>query len=563
VPNGGLLSDVAVAAGVHLDLRCGGNGVCRRCAVHWQGSRVLACQTTAEAAGTMQIPPESQVPEEWAVEIAFAPPHARHAAPRARIVEASPPPARDLPGVDDWSRFCQAALPGEPAPRITPTLLNTLPNLIEQSKKIRAVILDGRVLVVEDADTPQAPVLGAAIDLGTTTVVVRLMDLLKGEELASAGAQNRQVSLGANVISRIETGSTERGLQLLHKLVCEKTILQLLNRCLQQAGVKDAHLRRAVIGGNTVMTHLLLGLSPRGLGSLPFNAVTLHPEPLPGAELHLPIERVECLPCASAYVGGDITGGLYALGLERSGQPELLIDVGTNSEMVLRSGSRLIGAAAPAGPAFEGGGLSCGGPAGPGAVTHLNFDAGAITLETYRNTPPTHLCGTAYIDFMALGREHGFLSESGRLSPEFIQCLKSSDESCPTGGLRCELAKGVSIDERDISLLLQAKAAVLSGVMTLLRVAGLQPADLQAVHVAGGFGRHLNVANAIRCGLLPQVDPDCVRVVGNTSLAACSAALLNANALSDTQALAARVDVIELNLQPNYEDEYVTALMLP
>lgn len=578
-----LLSDAALAAGMHLNMRCGGNGVCGRCAVEWQGKRVLACQTTVTKDGEMHIPQPSLLPEEWVVESAFAPPHPRPAHPRCRRLVVRVPAPRTQPGVDDWERLCNAcgagilaATPagGTPVARVPPELLRKLPDLVERERPVRLTMFDEEVIELEDESQPPQALLGVAVDIGTTTVVVRLLDLVTGEELALAGAQNRQVTLGASVISRIAHGSTPHGLERLQKLVCKQTILPLLEKCLSHAKLPGAPVRRLVVGGNTTMVHLFLGLSPKGLGTVPFNAASLAPSPAPGALVGLPAERIECVAAAGAYLGGDVIGGLYAVGLDRPGPPEMLIDVGTNSEILLRVGDRIFGASAAAGPAFEGGGLSSGGPALAGAITHLSLNESGFHLETCKNKPATHLCGSAYVDFLSEGRKKGFLSEFGRIAPDFL--LAEQVTLPPPGAAagvenpkpsravrRCVIANGVTIDEHDVSLLLQAKGAVLAGASILLRKAGIAPQDLHALHVAGGFGRHLNPEHAVRVGLLPPVPLERIKVVGNTSLAAASSALLNAHAGPEIRELARRVQIVELNLEPDFEDCFINALSMP
>jgi uncharacterized 2Fe-2S/4Fe-4S cluster protein (DUF4445 family) len=452
-------------------------------------------------------------------------------------------------------------------PAISPELLRKLPPILEAGHPVRVTVIDQQAADIQDATTPETPVLGLAVDVGTTTVVARLIEMTSGEQLAIAGTQNRQVSLGANVISRIDFGSQPRGLALLAKMINEKTIVPLIEKCRIQGNCRNEPIHRLIAGGNTAMTHLLLSLPPNGLGVLPFNAVTLTPEPLPGPALKLPVERVECLPCAGAYVGGDIVGGIYALGMDRPGPPELLIDIGTNSEMVLRIGDKLLAASAPAGPAFEGGGLTCGGPASPGAITRVRLSDSGFAVETYKNSTPAHICGSAYVDFLAEARSNGLLANQGRFVPEQLEARNIKLHSERVKGSshlshRVMLAGEVAIDERDISLLLQAKAAVLSGALILLRAGGITPRDLRTLHVAGGFGRHLNAQNSIRTGLLPDIPLERISVVGNTSLSACSSALLNGHADAEMREIAQRVQIIELNLEPDFEEQYINALML-
>jgi uncharacterized 2Fe-2S/4Fe-4S cluster protein (DUF4445 family) len=569
-----LLSEAALAAGINLELHCGGNGVCGGCMVEWESRLVPACQTFATHDGLLRIPASAAGHEHLAVESAFSPPFPRPAHPRCKRFLAEVPALRQALGMDDWERVCRAAFDGGknscetqtsplPRPRISLNLLRKLPDLLAETgsarRTIRLTVLDGEVIELADAAQPAQPVAGLAIDVGTTTVVVRLLDLSDGKQLALAGARNRQASLGANVISRISQAASPSGLKSLQELLIEKTLLPLIERCLAQAGLRSDAIQRAVIGGNTVMTHLFLGLNPTGLGVVPFNAVALEPGPTPGSALGLPAEQVECLPASSAYIGGDALGGVYAVGLDRAGPPELLIDIGTNSEMILRAGGKLYATSAAAGPAFEGGELSCGGPAAPGAITHINFSSG-FQIETYQDTKPTHLCGSACVDFLAEGRKHGFLDEKGHFDAAFLARFGQPNRQ---GNVKsCEVAPGVVIDEHDLSLLLQAKAAVFSGAQILLRAGGIEPRQLAALHVAGGFGKHLNAAHALRIGLLPEMPLERIKVVGNTSLAAASSALLNSWAYEEMSELARRVRVIELNLEPDYADCYINALSL-
>lgn len=561
-----LLSEAAIGGGVHLDLCCGGNGVCGRCEVEWDGRRVLACQTVATTESVVRIPRSSLVPAEWVVESAFAPPFPRPAHPRCRRLLVRVPEARELDGLDDWARLCRAAFGDGPRPGAAPDVLRGLPALAEDGRPVRLTVLDDRIIELVDADEPPQRVLGAAIDAGTTTVVVRLLDLITGEELALAGAQNRQVSLGASVINRIVAGSTPDGLDRLRNLVAAQTIAPLLDQCLAAAGLAGVPVRRAAVAGNTTMLHLLLGLSPKGLGTVPFNAVTLNPEPVAGAALGLPVETVEPLASAAAYIGADVVGGVYSVGMDRPGPPAMLIDVGTNSEILLRVDDRIFATSAAAGPAFEGAGLTSGGPATPGAIAHLHLDDSAFAFQTCRHAAPTHLCGSAYVDFLAEGRNRGFLTERGRLAQGFALAetyeIDSGNGGARRTGRRCRIAGDAAVSEQDVSLLLQAKAAILAASTVLMRVAGITAGDLRTLHVAGGFGRHLNPDHALRIGLLPPVPRDRIHVVGNTSLAAASGALLNARALPEIRALAARVRVVELNREPDFEDTFISALAL-
>lgn len=563
------LATALLKAGVPLNLQCGGNGVCGRCLVRRQGREVLACQTLVTENVTIEVPFSSLTTDgEMAVESAFAPPVPRPARPRCRRVTVHPARPREEPGTDDWQRLLHTAFPGAEEVRAGSAVLRALPALVESEAEVRLTVLDGEVVAAEDAARQPVPLPGAAVDVGTTTVAVALLELAGGRRLALKGGRNRQASLGVDVISRIARGSTPEGLRSLRKLLVEETIVPLLQQAQAAAGLTETPLQRLVVGGNTTMIHLLLGLPPKGLGEMPFNAVILAPPPSAGKEIGLPVEQVEFLPAAGAYFGGDVVGGAYAVGLDRPGPPEMLVDVGTNGEMLLRVGERLLGTSTAAGPAFEGYGLSCGGPAVRGAVVRLRCDPPEFKIETYGSEKPSHLCGSAYVDFLAEGRRCRFLTEHGRFvanSPAAAvqPPLPTDDGEAARRGRRCRAADGIFVDEADVGGLLQAKAAILAGASILLRTAGLAPEELHALHLAGGFGRGLSVENALRIGLLPQVSPEKIRVVGNTSLAAASGVLVNAGALGKMRRLAQRIELVELNLEPDFQERYIEALALP
>jgi uncharacterized 2Fe-2S/4Fe-4S cluster protein (DUF4445 family) len=559
-----LLSQALAEAGYPLDLTCGGNGICGRCRVHVGEKVVLACQTEISTACAVEVPQAALRQDEMAVESAFAPPVPRPACPRCRRIAVRQLAAREHAGTDDWSRILNADFPDADQVQPSLTALRNLPESTDAARDLLLTVLDREVVNINDIRQTPEPLIGAAVDVGTTTVAVMLLDLADARRLALEGKRNQQTVHGANVVSRIQFGSTPEGLQELQELIVGQTIGPLLDKALTAAGLAGKTVHRMAVGGNTVMIHLLLGLPPRGLGQMPFNAVTLSPPPCPGAALALPVECVECLPGAGAYFGGDVVGGAYAVGLDRPGPPEMLVDIGTNGEMILRVGNRLLAASTAAGPAFEGHGLSCGGPAVRGAVMRLRSRDNKFELQAFDRQIPTHLCGSAYVDFLAEGRKTGFLLEQGRFVKDFpfIESAATAANSSSTA-LRCRLGSNVWVDEADVSLLLQAKAAVLAGTEILLRAAGIAPSDLNALYVAGGFGRALDVANAQRIGLLPAIPKDKVHVVGNTSLAAAASVLLNGQALEDMTLLARRIELIELNLQPDFQDRYIEALFLP
>ena len=428
--------------------------------------------------------------------------------------------------------------------------------------------------------TPDPQPLGVSVDIGTTTVALLVCDLHDGKVLAGAANFNRQMHLGDDVLTRINLCSSDPAqLKHLQDLVVRETLEPLLAEALGKAGGTLAQVRCMTIAANTTMLHLFAGIDPSPMGLAPFTATFLEHRVISSADIFQPSAAptqpstvpphsfaIHLLPGAAAYVGADLTAGAFATGLVYDEGPSLLVDVGTNGEIILKRGEHLSGCATAAGPAFEGAGLTNGVRATAGAIAHIELKQKpfAIVLEKIGQGMPIGLCGTAYVDFLAEGRATGFLNERGRMTEEFTeQTIPWKDYG---RALRVATGTGkadIVVTETDIAGLLQAKAAIAAGILTLLERCGLTPAQIKKLYLAGGFGLHLNRANAIACGLLPGFVPEQIEVVGNTSLAGAYLALLDCGALDEIARAGQKMDVIELNLDPGFEDRYIEQLSLP
>ncbi len=415
-----------------------------------------------------------------------------------------------------------------------------------------------------------------AVDIGTTTVVVLLVDLTTGEILSRAGGFNEQIRLGDNVLTRIDAARTPEAIAAMQQAVVGETLAPLLLQACDRADRDPSRIAGGTIAGNTTMLHLLAGEDPTSLGIAPFTARFLAGRSITAADMHLTMEGlapnipVQLLPSIAAYIGADITAGVYATGMVFDAKPSLLVDIGTNGEIVLQHGGVLTACATAAGPAFEGCGLRCGTRAREGAVSDLSItrDPFEIRIQTIGDIPParaTGVCGSAYIDFLASARGCGLLGHAGRFDAAAWAALPESYRLTDDDERALSLAGPGSprISEVDVAVLLQAKAAIGAGIETLLETAGIRAEEIFRVYLAGGFGMHLNVANAIAIGLLPDFTPEQVRVVGNTSLAGALLALIDRTTLAEMEALREQVRVIELNLDEGFEDRYVEHLMLP
>ena len=420
---------------------------------------------------------------------------------------------------------------------------------------------------------------GFAADIGTTTVVVLLVDLTNGQVLSRAGGFNAQIRFGDNVLTRIGAGSSAAVRQAMRRALVVETLAPLLKKACERAGREPSRLAGGAVAGNTTMLHILADEDPTSLGIAPFTATFLEGRVLTAAQIGLagsgfdPAMHLQLLPGLAAYVGADITAGVHATGMTYDLTPSLLVDMGTNGEVVLCVEDRLVGCATAAGPAFEGAGLSSGTRAQAGAIETIRLALAPFwaQIETIGNQPATAnvgICGSADVDFLARGRACGLLQANGRFDRKRWLEVAPQHRIEDEDGLAFRLAgnhggAGPRITEIDVAQLLQAKAAIGAGIDTLLDVTGISAREIGRVYLAGGFGMHIDVPHAIGMGLLPGFTEQQVRVVGNTSLAGALLALLDRGVLAKMESLRERIEVVELNLQAAFEDRYIDHLSLP
>jgi uncharacterized 2Fe-2S/4Fe-4S cluster protein (DUF4445 family) len=308
------------------------------------------------------------------------------------------------------------------------------------------------------------------------------------------------------------------------------------------------------------------------MGYAPFAPRFLEREPFPAGLVGMePADAKVCLlPSFAAYIGADLMAGVFATGLIYDPGPSLLVDVGTNGEIILVHGGRLSGCATAAGPAFEGSGLSCGLRAGEGAISHFRMRADPLEIEIERigssGLRPTGICGSAYIDFLSEGRKAGLLTPSGRFllgASGVEELLEPHDHGRALRVAKGQGSRSIVVTESDVGRLLQAKAAIAAGILTLLARFDLHPHDVCTLYLAGGFGMHLNLESAIGCGLLPGFTAEQIQLVGNTSLGGATLCLLDKNIWLELAKMRGDFEAIELNLEPPFEDTYVDQLSLP
>ena len=381
--------------------------------------------------------------------------------------------------------------------------------------------------------------LGAAIDVGTTTLAMRLYDLSGGECLASAAMLNPQTTVAADVIGRIDA-AMRGGLEQLRTAIGSALQILLLRAC-AQVGCAADDVASLVITSNTTMLYLLTGRDPSALSRAPFQADCLFDTEcrLLGRNAYLP-------PCLHAFVGADTACALLASGMMESRETALLCDIGTNGEIALWHEGRLSVASTAAGPAFEGAGVSCGCGSIPGAIDRVDVERGALRIHTIGGAPAVGLCGSGLVDAVAALLATGAIDETGAME----------DDCCP-------LADGVALTQQDIRAVQLAKAAMAAGVAALLHSAGCREQDVSAVHVAGGFGSHLNIGSAAAIGLIsPGLAPR-VRVIGNAALDGAAMLLMDASLRQKLRTLAAQAKHVRLDGNPFFRDRYVEEMLFP
>ena len=369
---------------------------------------------------------------------------------------------------------------------------------------------------------------------------------------------------GDNVLTRIQYAIDRDGAgATLQSILLRGSLAPLLDQLLANAQLGPESLSECVATGNTVMLHTLAGAALDGFAAYPFKPAFLDAREFRSGDLGLPGDfPIRLAPHFGPFVGADILAGALASGLTRETGPALLIDFGTNGEILLKTRDGYLATATAAGPAFEGGRLHCGAPAAPGAIGRIARTADGWRTERIGGAEarPLHsLAGSAYVDFMAEALACGLINGMGRFDPAHPAVTRRAidGERVPVAAITGR----VFVSEPDIAELMQAKAAILGGAWTLLEEAGLATGDLQALYVAGGFGYHLDPAHAMAVGLLPSVPRQRIRVIGNASLAGASL-LLQANVADDIAALRSACRVLELNQIESFEDHYIDAMAL-
>ncbi|MDR0356507.1 MAG: ASKHA domain-containing protein [Deltaproteobacteria bacterium] len=447
---------------------------------------------------------------------------------------------------------------------------------VSGEKSCTAVFHQGRPLLAEPGDTTNSA-YGLALDIGTTTVVLSLIDLTDGRELGSASMINPQTAHGLDVLSRIayaqENGRT--GLDALQSSVVGGVEQLALSLC-RERGLEPTSLYQLAAAGNATMLHLFLGLAPDSLGLAPFAPTLTRRLSCRGAELgfkELGSTSVFCLPSVSAYIGADIVAGAYVCRLKSRRENILFIDIGTNGEVILSEQGRMISCSCAAGPAFEGMNISRGMRAAEGAVedVRLKMEQGQLSVELkiIGDVAPAGFCGSGVMaaarELLKIGlvRPNGSLAKKADLpadDPRRALCLEISGKPAVRLSLDSDDLVFTQKDVRQIQL---AKGAILSAIRALLAKAGLDMSALDRVIVAGQFGAYLSAESLTGCGVIPEELGEKLKYAGNTSKVGAYMALMSSRVTSEMDELAGEIDYFELGGLENYDRLFASAMRFP
>lgn len=617
VAEGTTLLAAARDANVYVGAICGGEGVCGKCRVIVRSGEVegestefltrdeirrgyvLACQVVPRSDLVVEVPPESRligyrgIDKEGERFRDFAP--VAEEAPteqREPLVEKFyfelPAPTLDNPTADQERLLEAVARKGHGSVQMGLKITRELPQLLRTRKETKSSwnwTWDGRVtatvglrndvsevLYVERGDTTGRS-LGLALDIGTTTVVGHLVDLVTGVTLEAAAKYNSQIRFGADVINRINHARRLGGAEALHQSIIQD-VETLIDDLVRRGKAARGDIQCVMAAGNTAMLHFLLGLEADLIRLSPFVPAATGPPPIRAAEVGLRIHPrgiLYTLPMVGSFVGGDITAGILVSEIYNSDEIALLLDIGTNGEVVLGNREFTTACSASAGPAFEGGSVSCGMRATSGAIDTVRIRPEDLDLSfsTIDDGPPVGLCGTGLIDTLAEMFLAGLLDRGGRFqvdrAPDRFPI--SEDTGTPdfllVSGEQSGSGRDVTISQTDVENLIRTKGSIYAAADTLVHSVGLSFADVRKVYIAGAFGNRLDIASCISIGLLPEVPAERIHFIGNSCVAGAKLAMLSRRMFEKVYEIRDRISYQELMVDPSYMDRYTSACFLP
>jgi len=593
VKNGTRLLNALEAVGLTVRSECGGRGICGKCRVIVKGApsftkvteaekelvrselksgHRLACECSVQGDATVYIPEESRVMTRKLLIEGTERPVKVESAIRKVFIRVPKPSLQDVRS--DLQRLQDALkeIYRIEVVDIDHQLLKKLPHILRESDwKATVTIGDQRELIsVERGDTTEKA-YGVAVDIGTSKIIIYLSNLLNGELVATESVENPQIKHGEDIISRISY-SSKSGTQLkeLRRLIVKCLNAKVSEAC-KKSGLSPQHIYEMTVVGNTAMHHFFLGIQARHLGLSPYVPAVTSPIAEKARELSLelnPAANVYIFPIIAGFVGGDAVADIISTGIYKFDEFSMVLDIGTNTEVVIGDKRGLMACSCASGPAFEGAHIKCGMKAVTGAIEKLEIEPEGyhVNYQTIGDAKPIGLCGSAIIDVVANLLKRRVIDRNGSLIDSYLTPrLKTVNgkKSYVLVSKKEGAARDIVVTQKDIREVQLAKAAIYTGCYTLLKRKSVEPRDIKKLYVAGAFGNYLNLENSKLIGMLPDIPPELITFVGNAAGAGARMALISKKLRQTAAVISRRVDYVELALEPDFQTEFTSAMFFP
>jgi uncharacterized 2Fe-2S/4Fe-4S cluster protein (DUF4445 family) len=597
VARGSTILDAAQRAGLNINVVCGGQGKCGKCVVYVQSGKTefdrqkyvrffsedelakgacLACQTLVQGDLQVLVPDSTLIQEQKILVEGRDEGIEFHPSVRKYYVELHPPTLTD-PSPDLTRLLWGIQRSGGPVAEkiyVPLEVMREIPGLLRHSDwKVTgtvALVPGGyRLVDLQENDTSKR-IFGAAVDLGSTTIVVYLWDLVSGKVIAVASNYNKQISCGEDILARVNF-ARKNGIIKLQTLAAE-SINTALTAASNTAGIDREDIYEVVVAGNTVMTHMLLGIDPAYIIAEPYVPVVQRALSVAASRIGIAGNEncgLFAFPAVSDFIGGDIIADILSCGMSKQEEISLLVDIGTNFEVVLGNKEWMFSCAGAAGPALEGGEVLFGMRANPGAIEKITVDP--FTLNTFystiNNIKPRGITGSGLIDLLAELISACVIDRTGRINVSVENKRIRSGQHVPefvvAWANETDIGKDIVITENDIKNLIMSKASIHAACVTLMKEAGVTRHDISTIYFAGAFGNYLDKKNATIIGLIPEIEINRIKNIGNGAVTGANLALINRRERKTLDEIASRIAYIELNAEPSFMDEYTSSTFIP
>ncbi len=555
-------------SGLFIDAPCGGQSVCKKCTVFINSKSCLACKTYVNEDITVILPEYSNLVNEEDKNHFIEKFKDIKIEPVIQKIELLIEPESRIYYQSDFEYF-KAILKKEGFKIFIPSeidLLSKISRATHQKNNYTIYLLkqNKKYEIIDIMEGTNLRNLGIAIDLGTTTISIALLDLDSRTFIDSLSFYNPQIIYGADIIHRIVFASKNDGAEVLQEKVQNELNHSISSLCMKN-NLSVNEIKSVNISGNTTMIHLFLGLPSKFIRETPYSP-TIKALPVINANSIIDIiqrGKIFVMPCVANYLGGDLISGIISCDLQNKDEINILIDIGTNGEIVIGNKDWLIGCACSAGPAFEGMGLNCGMRFKQGAITEVVFKNNEFVYEIAGNSKPCGISGTGIISLIKYLKEENYIDSRGKFTDKVTDKIGHRKAFILFNKNQTINNDFIYVDETDIDNILRAKAAIYSGMSLLLKKLSLDISEINNLYIAGGIGNSLNINNALEIGLFPPIEKEKITFVGNSSLTGSIKYLLSQNVRNEIQILYTKITYIDLSNEPSYMDEFMAALFIP